>query len=51
MAGGDKAVALQRTAANGRKVWECYVAGIDPTDATAMFLTKIEMVDRKPVIT
>ena len=50
-AGGDKAAALQRTAANGRKVWECYVAGIDPTDATAKFLTKIEMVDGKPVIT
>ena len=50
-AGGDKAAALQRTAANGRKVWECYVAGIDPTDVTAKFVTKIEMVDGKPVIT
>ena len=50
-AGGDKAAALQRTAANGRKVWECYAAGIDPTDATAKFLTKIEMVNGKPVIT
>ena len=39
-------------AANGvNKVWECYVAGIDPTDATAEFVTKIEMVDGKPVIT
>ena len=39
-------------AANGaNKVWECYVAGIDPTDATAKFVTKIEMVDGKPVIT
>ena len=39
-------------AANGvNKVWECYVAGIDPTDATSEFLTKIEMVDGKPVIT
>ena len=39
-------------AANGvNKVWECYVAGIDPTSATAKFVTKIEMVDGKPVIT
>ena len=39
-------------AANGvNKVWECYVAGIDPTDATAKFVTKIEMVDGKPIIT
>ena len=39
-------------AANGvNKVWECYVAGIDPTDSTAKFVTKIEMVDGKPVIT
>ena len=39
-------------AANGaNKVWECYVAGIDPTDTTAKFVTKIEMVDGKPVIT
>ena len=39
-------------AVNGvNKVWECYVAGIDPTDATAKFATKIEIVDGKPVIT
>ena len=50
-AGGDKAAALQRTAANGRKVWECYVAGLDPADATAKFVTKIEMGNGKPVIT
>ena len=24
--------ALSVTAANGRSVWECYVAGLDPTD-------------------
>ena len=22
---------LQRTAANGRKVWECFILGVDPT--------------------
>ena len=39
-------------AANGvNKVWECYVTGIDPTDATAKFVTKIEMVNGKPIIT
>ena len=32
-AGGDKAAALQRTAANGRKVWECFMLGVDPTKA------------------
>jgi len=32
-AGGDKAVALQQTAANGRKVWECFMLGVDPTKA------------------
>ena len=31
--GGDKAAALQRTAANGRKVWECFMLGVDPTKA------------------
>ena len=32
-AGGDRAVALMRTAANGRKVWECFMLGVDPTKA------------------
>ena len=42
----------KEVAVNGvNKVWECYVAGIDPTDAAAEFVTKIEMVDGKPVIT
>ena len=36
-------------AANGvNKVWETYVAGIDPGVETAKFVTKIEMVDGKP---
>jgi len=37
-ANGDKAAALQRTAANGRKVWECYVLGLDPTNPLDDFL-------------
>ncbi len=38
------------TAANGRPVWECYVAGLDPTDATDDFFATIEMVDGEPQI-
>ena len=44
--GGDYEAAALATAANGENaVWECYVAGIDPEDATAAFLAKIEIVD------
>ena len=31
--GVTSAAALQRTAANGRKVWECFMLGVDPTKA------------------
>ena len=45
-------VAAKATAANGRnKVWECYVAGISPTNATSKFVAKIEMKDGAPVVT
>ncbi len=43
MAGGDYAVAARATAANGMKVWQCYIAGLNPTDETAKFTTKIEI--------
>ena len=33
--GGDALAALQSTAANGRKVWECYVLGLDPENGDA----------------
>ena len=50
--GGDYEVAAKATAANGRnKVWECYVAGISPTNETAKFTAAIEMVDGVPQIT
>ena len=50
--GGDYEVAAKATAANGRnKVWECYVAGISPTNETAKFTASIEMVDGVPQIT
>ena len=41
-ADGDFAAAARATAANGRdKVWECYVAGLDPTNAASRFLATI----------
>jgi hypothetical protein len=50
--GGDYEAAANATAANGfNKVWECYVAGISPTDVAAKFTAKIEMKDGNPVIT
>lgn len=40
------------TAANGHKVWECYVAGEDPTDSASKFAAEITVgEDGKPVVT
>jgi hypothetical protein len=48
-AGGDKAAALQRTAANGRKVWECFMLGVDPAKADDDFkITRFWMEDGVP---
>lgn len=50
--GGDFAAAARAMAANGRdKVWECYVAGLDPTNATSRLLATIEMENGEPVVT
>lgn len=50
--GGNYEAAANATAANGfNKVWECYVAGISPTNETAKFAAKIEMKDGTPVVT
>ena len=50
--GGNYEAAANATAANGfNKVWECYVAGISPTNETAKFAAKIEMKDGAPVVT
>lgn len=50
--GDDYESAAHATAANGRnKVWECYVAGISPTNETARFTAKIEMQGDTPVVT
>ena len=50
--GGDYEAAGNAMAANGvNKVWECYVAGISPTNAAARFEATIEMgADGKPVV-
>lgn len=49
-AGGDKAAALQRTAANGRKVWECFMLGVDPMKADDDFkITRFWIEGGKPM--
>ena len=48
--GGDKAAALQQTAANGRKVWECFMLGVDPTKVDDDFkITRFWMEGGKPM--
>ncbi len=37
-------------AANGHRVWECYVAGEDPTDATSKLTALIEMSNGVPLV-
>ena len=50
--GGDYEAAALATAANGHnKVWECFVAGICPTNETSSFVAKIEMVAGMPIVT
>ena len=50
--GGDYEAAALATAANGHnKVWECFVAGISPTNETSRFSAKIDMRDGLPVLT
>ena len=49
-AGGDKSAALLLTAANGRKVWECFMLGVDPTKADDDFrITRFWMEGGKPM--
>ena len=50
--GGDYEAAALATAANGHnKVWECFVAGISPTNETSSFVAKIGMVAGMPIVT
>ena len=46
--GGDASAALAATAANGRKVWECYVLGLNPEDNSATNDFKITSFPMKP---
>ena len=41
--GGDKSAAMKSTAANGRKVWECYVLGLDPEKTADFKITSFPM--------
>ena len=43
--------AAKVTAANGRPVWECYVAGLDPTNETSKFTANISLSNSTPYIT
>ena len=51
-AGGDAEAAVKDgTAANGRKVWECYALGLDPALATNDFrIVSIELVNGAPKV-
>jgi len=49
--GGDYETAAKSVAANGENaVWECYVNGVDPTNAADRLLATIEMEDGEPVV-
>ena len=45
---GDHEAEAVATAANGRPVWECHVADLDPTDPDDDFVVGIEIVDGGP---
>ena len=50
--GGDYEAAAKALAANGvNKVWECYVAGLSPTNAAARFEARVEFENGEPVVT
>ena len=49
--GGNYEATANAIAANGiNKVWECFVAGISPTNAAARFEARIDFVDGNPVV-
>ena len=43
--------AAMAVAANGLKVWECYLAGLDPTNATSTFTASIAISNGVPWVT
>ena len=51
VSGGDYETAAQSVADMGRPVWECYIAGLDPTNAISRLEARITMTaDGQPVI-
>lgn len=42
--------AASAQAPNGLTVWQCYVAGLNPTDARSRFLAKIKVENDRPII-
>ena len=49
-ADGGYEAAVHAAAANGRPVWQCYVAGLDPNDATSKLVAAIDMDGGAPVV-
>ena len=50
--GGDYEAAACALAANGANaVWECYVAGLDPTNGTSRLLAMVSMTNGAPCVT
>lgn len=47
----DPAIVAMETAANGRPVWECYVADLDPEDPDDDLVADIELVNGLPLVT
>ena len=47
---GDYEAFANAAAANGRNVWECYVAGLDPTNAASEFTAAISISNDVPYI-
>ena len=47
---GNYETAAMADAANGLKVWECFVAGLDPTNANSRFTSTIEFENGFPII-
>ena len=49
-ADGDYEEVALWSSENGMPVWECYLAGISPTNETAQFSAKVEFRDGRPVV-
>jgi hypothetical protein len=47
---GYEAAASAEAANGANKVWECYVAGLDPTDPAATFTAEVVFTNGSPVV-